>query len=88
MSKTQQSLEIASKAVTDACKALVRQVKTISSQQNDDEEVDYKSMQSHEFKVREMEQQVEILKLEKNLGAARRRLGEMRRAGYHSAQTV
>jgi len=30
-----------------------------------------------------MEQQVEILKLEKNLGASRRVLGEMRRAGYH-----
>ena len=83
MSKTQQRLEIASKAVTDACKALVRQVKTISSQQLDEDSVDYKSMPSHEFKVREMEQQVEILKLEKDLGAARRRLGEMRRAGYH-----
>lgn len=83
MSKTQQRLEVASKAVTDACKALVRQVKTISSGQADEEAVDYKSMASHEFKVREMEQQVEILKLEKELGAARRRLGEMRRAGYH-----
>jgi hypothetical protein len=28
-----------------------------------------------------MEQQVEILKLEKDLNASRRRLGEMRRAG-------
>ncbi|WVR00049.1 hypothetical protein IAU59_007191 [Kwoniella sp. CBS 9459] len=83
MSKTQQRLELASKAVTDACKALVKQVKLISSQQSDDEAVDYKAMPSHEFKVREMEQQVEILKLEKELGAARRRLGEMRRAGYH-----
>lgn len=83
MSKTQQRLEVASKAVTDACKALVRQVKIISNQQADEEAVDYKSMPSHEFKVREMEQQVEILKLEKELGAARRRLGEMRRAGYH-----
>lgn len=83
MSKTQQRLEVASKAVTDACKALVRQVKTISQQAGDDDLTDYKSMPSHEFKVREMEQQVEILKLEKDLGAARRRLGEMRRAGYH-----
>ena len=83
MSKTQQRLEVASKAVTDACKVLVKQVKTISAGQNDDEVVDYKAMPSHEFKVREMEQQVEILKLEKELGAARRRLGEMRRAGYH-----
>lgn len=83
MSKTQQRLEVASKAVTDACKALVRQVKAISSQAGDEDAIDYKSMPSHEFKVREMEQQVEILKLEKDLGAARRRLGEMRRAGYH-----
>lgn len=83
MSKTQQRLEVASKAVTDACKALVKQVKLISNQQSDEDSVDYKSMPSHEFKVREMEQQVEILKLEKDLGAARRRLGEMRRAGYH-----
>lgn len=83
MSKTQQRLEVASKAVTDACKALVKQVKLISNQQGDEDAVDYKSMPSHEFKVREMEQQVEILKLEKDLGAARRRLGEMRRAGYH-----
>ncbi|WRT68456.1 uncharacterized protein IL334_005432 [Kwoniella shivajii] len=83
MSKTQQLLELAAKAVTDACKALVKQVKLISNKHTDDEAVDYKAMPSHEFKVREMEQQVEILKLEKDLGAARRRLGEMRRAGYH-----
>jgi hypothetical protein len=82
MSKSQPKLEIASKAVTDACKALVRQVRVISNQQDEDAE-DYKSMPSIEFKRREMEQQVEILTLEKNLGAARRRLGEMRRAGYH-----
>lgn len=83
MSKAQQNLELASKAVTDACKALVKQVKLISNQKTDDEVVDYKAMPSHEFKIREVEQQVEILKLEKDLGAARRRLGEMRRAGYH-----
>lgn len=82
MSKTQQRLEVASKAVTDACKALVKQVKLISNQRSDEDAVDYKAMAAHEFKVREMEQQVEILKLEKDLGAARRRLGEMRRAGY------
>ncbi|ODN78688.1 hypothetical protein L202_04266 [Cryptococcus amylolentus CBS 6039] len=83
MSKTQQALEMAAKAVTDACKKLVKQVKLLANAQGDDEAVDYKAMPSHEFKVREMEQQVEILKLEKDLGAARRRLGEMRRAGYH-----
>lgn len=82
-SKAQHNLELASKAVTDACKALVKQVKVISNQHTDEEVVDYKAMASHEFKTREMEQQVDILRLEKELGAARRRLGEMRRAGYH-----
>jgi hypothetical protein len=86
MSKTQDRLEMAAKAVTEACKALVRQVKAISAKQLDSEDVDYKSMATHEFKVREMEQQVEILKLEKDLGAARHRLGAMRRAGYHTEE--
>jgi hypothetical protein len=86
MSKTQDRLELAAKAVTEACKALVRQVKAITTKQIEAEEVDYKSMAVHEFKVREMEQQVEILKLEKELGAARHRLGAMRRAGYHAEE--
>ncbi|KAF9454081.1 cytoskeleton assembly control protein [Macrolepiota fuliginosa MF-IS2] len=87
MSKTQERLETAAKAVTEACKALVRQVKAISAREIDDEVVDYKNMAALEFKKREMEQQVEILKLEKDLGAARHRLGAMRRAGYHTEET-
>lgn len=87
MSKTQERLEAAARAVTEACKALVRQVKAISAKQSEEEDVDYKSMASLEFKRREMEQQVEILKLEKDLGAARHRLGIMRRAGYHTNET-
>ncbi|KAG6862144.1 hypothetical protein C0995_004226 [Termitomyces sp. Mi166 len=87
MSKTQERLESAAKAVTEACKALVRQVKAVSARQSEEEEVDYKNMAVLEFKRREMEQQVEILKLEKDLGAARHRLGAMRRAGYHTDQT-
>ncbi|KAF9056600.1 ANTH domain-containing protein [Panaeolus papilionaceus] len=87
MSKTQERLEAAAKAVTGACKALVRQVKAISAKQTAEEDVDYKSMAVLEFKRREMEQQVEILKLEKDLGAARHRLGAMRRAGYHTEET-
>ncbi|KAH8099269.1 cytoskeleton assembly control protein [Cristinia sonorae] len=87
MSKTQERLELAAKAVTEACKALVRQVKAISAKQITDEEVDYKNMAALEFKKREMEQQVEILRLEKDLGAARHRLGAMRRAGYHTDET-
>lgn len=87
MSKTQEQLELAAKAVTEACKALVRQVKAISARQAEEELPDYNKMAVHEFKVQEMEQQVEILKLEKELGAARRRLGAMRRAGYHTEET-
>ncbi|KAI6012504.1 ANTH domain-containing protein [Pisolithus orientalis] len=87
MSKTQERLELAAKAVTEACKALVRQVKAISAKQAAEEDVDYKNMAVLEFKRREMEQQVEILRLEKDLGAARHRLGAMRRAGYHTDET-
>ncbi|EJF66834.1 cytoskeleton assembly control protein [Dichomitus squalens LYAD-421 SS1] len=87
MSKTQERLELAAKAVTEACKALVKQVKAIAAKQVQEEDVDYKNMAVLEFKRREMEQQVEILRLEKELNAARHRLGAMRRAGYHTDET-
>jgi hypothetical protein len=87
MSKTQERLELAAKAVTEACKALVKQVKAVSAKQLEEEDVDYTKMAVMEFKRREMEQQVEILKLEKELGGARHRLGAMRRAGYHTDET-
>lgn len=60
MSKTQDRLESASKAVGAACRALVRQVQEIISERNKDESdtVDYAKLSSHEFKVQEMEQQV------------------------------
>ncbi|KAI0308178.1 ANTH-domain-containing protein [Multifurca ochricompacta] len=87
MSKTQERLELAAKAVTEACKALVKMVRAISARQVEEEDVDYKNMAALEFKKREMEQQVEILRLEKELGASRHRLGAMRRAGYHTDET-
>lgn len=60
MSKTQDRLEAASKAVTMACRALVRQVQDIINERNrdGDDAVDYSKLSGHEFKVREMEQQV------------------------------
>lgn len=60
MSKTQDRLEGASKAVTEACRSLVRQVQGIISQRNRDENevVDYAKLSGHEFKVTEMEQKV------------------------------
>jgi hypothetical protein len=83
MSKTQERLELAARAVSEACKGLVKQVRAISARQAQDDEPDFRNMATIEFKRAEMEQQVEILRLEKNLGAARHRLGAMRRAGYH-----
>ncbi|KAJ5798138.1 uncharacterized protein N7503_007434 [Penicillium pulvis] len=84
MSKTQDRLETASKAVGAACRALVRQVQDIIKEKHsgDNEAEDYTTLSSHEFKVREMEQQVEILQLENNLARARTRLGEMRKISY------
>jgi hypothetical protein len=60
MSKTQDRLESASKTVTAACRSLVRQVQEIIAQKNRDEGevVDYSKLGDHEFKVRQMEQQV------------------------------
>ncbi|KIW58825.1 hypothetical protein PV05_03321 [Exophiala xenobiotica] len=84
MSKTQDRLEQASRAVGAACRGLVRQVQDIikERQRDEGESVDYGSLSSHEFKVREMEQQVEILKLRNSLEAAQARLGEMRKISY------
>ncbi|KAI1315799.1 sla2 Src-like adaptor 2 [Mortierella claussenii] len=85
MSKAQDNLERASKAVTEASRALVRAVKAIMEREmkQREQEVDYQNMNAHEFKIKEMTQQVEILKLEKELTLARRVLGEMRKVSYH-----
>jgi len=84
MSKTQERLEEASKAVTSACKSLVRQVQAIIAQRDgaDEESIDYTKMSGHEMKTREMEQQVEILKLENELSKARVQLGNIRKLTY------
>jgi len=83
MSKSQENLETASKAVGAACRSLVRQVQNMIKDRNaEDDNVDYSKLGTHEFKVREMEQQVEILQLENALSSARHRLGEMRKLSY------
>lgn len=59
MSRTQDRLEAASKAVGAACRSLVRQVQDmIAEKYQGDEMEDYSKLSGHEFKVREMEQQV------------------------------
>lgn len=52
MSKSQVKLEVAAKAVTDACKALVKQVKAISARNLEArDQIDYNQMPAHEFKA-------------------------------------
>ena len=60
MSKSQDKLESASKTVSSACRSLVRQVQEIIANKNKDENesVDYAKLGDHEFKVKQMEQQV------------------------------
>ncbi|KAI1851893.1 hypothetical protein JX265_008301 [Neoarthrinium moseri] len=83
MSKSQENLEQASKAVGAACRALVRQVQAmIKERSSEEDQEDYGKLDPHTFKVREMEQQVEILQLENALSSARQRLGEMRKISY------
>jgi huntingtin-interacting protein 1-related protein len=85
MSKTQGKLEDASKKVNAACRNIVRLVQSMieSRLKKNNQYEDFNALSAHEFKVREMEQQVLVLKLENELSSARSRLGEMRKTGYH-----
>ncbi|KAJ2858793.1 sla2 Src-like adaptor 2, partial [Coemansia asiatica] len=86
-SRTQERLELAAKAVTEASAHLVRATQRLTEKEEENEKLeDYDKMSNLEFKSKEMEQQVHILKLEKELVGARRRLAEMRRHGYHAEE--
>jgi len=85
-SKTQDKLEMASVAVRKATQALVKAAKDASKKTEEDAFADIKNMAYHELKVKEMEQQVLILELERDLNTARQRLAEMRRATYQETE--
>ena len=83
-SKTQDRLEDAAKAVREATKLLVKAAKeaaALTAENQAREEI--RLLSKHDAKVKEMEQSVLILELEKKLQIARYQLGEMRRQGYH-----
>lgn len=85
VSKAQDNLESASGGVTRACKALVNKVQELLNKESGaggEEGIDLSKLTPYEGKTLEMEQQVEILKLENKLNAARKRLGEIRKHGY------
>lgn len=87
LSKTQDRLEDAAKDVNAAARALVKAVKVFAAKEIEEREREsYNDMTPYEFKKKEMEKQVEILKLEKELGVARKMLGELRRLGYHDEE--
>jgi len=85
-SKTQDKLEMASVAVRKATQALVKAAKEASKKSEEDNFADIRNMAYHELKVKEMEQQVLILELERDLTTARQRLAEMRRATYQETE--
>lgn len=83
ISKTQDNLELASNKVSGACKLLVSKVKSLLSKEDtSNQHIDLSKLTPYEGKTAEMEQQVEILKLENKLSSARKRLGEIRKFGY------
>ncbi|CAK9442177.1 uncharacterized protein LODBEIA_P59200 [Lodderomyces beijingensis] len=82
VSKSQDALENASGDVSRACKALVGKVSSLLSNEEDESGIELSKLTPYEGKTLEMEQQVEILKLENRLLAARKRLGEIRKHGY------
>ncbi|CAI5760412.1 unnamed protein product [Candida verbasci] len=83
VSKTQDKLEVASGDVSRACKALVSKVQDLLfTNESKSHDIDLNKLTPYEGKTIEMEQQVEILKLENKLNAARKRLGEIRKHGY------
>lgn len=83
MSQSQQDLEGASKTVTTACRSLVTQVEGILVKSRPDaKQIDYEKLSPMEFKSASLEQQVEVLKLEQDLVAARNRLFEIRKLEY------
>ena len=88
-SKTQDKLESSAKAVTDATKLLVKTVDELRKREAKTKgDVDFTKLSAHDFKKKEMEQQVKILTFEKNLSDARMQLSEMRRQAYHSESEV
>jgi myosin heavy subunit len=83
VSKTQDNLEFASSKVSSACKSLVAKVQSLlAKDEATTNDIDLSKLTPYEGKTAEMEQQVEILKLENKLNAARKRLGEIRKFGY------
>ena len=82
-SMTQERVEDAAKAVSRATALLMEAAKAVAAARKQAEpKENYAGMGANAFRIKEMEQQVQIQRLEKELKAAREKLGEMRRSQY------
>lgn len=82
-SKAQNKLEDAAVAVREATKLLVkaaRDAAKLNAEKSAREEIG--RLSRHEIKIKEIQQQVKILELEKELNQARYKLGEIRKQSY------
>ncbi|KAK9670807.1 sla2 Src-like adaptor 2 [Basidiobolus ranarum] len=78
-SKTQEKLELASRAVTDASRDVAKAVKAFTARKKEEKDLDLSKLSIQDHKLREMEQQVIILKLEKEMNNARRKVNEFKK---------
>ncbi|KAI9179654.1 sla2 Src-like adaptor 2 [Blastocladiella emersonii ATCC 22665] len=86
-SRTQDKLEMAASAVTTATRGLVKAAKDAARKLHEDSiMVNFAQLSVHDLKTQEMEQQVKILTLEKELVSARAVLAQMRKASYHNVE--
>jgi len=82
-SPTQAKVEEAAKAVTRSTELLVEAAKAVGvAKQQQQPREDFSKLGDHAFRIKEMEQQMLIQRLEKQLNAARSKLGEMHRQAY------
>ncbi|SSD58689.1 related to cytoskeleton assembly control protein Sla2 [Saccharomycodes ludwigii] len=82
-SKTQMVLEDDSKNVNHCCKKLGEHIQNLINKRHvSEKDVDFSKLSIHENKTTELNQQVEILKLENALERARKRLGDIRKYSY------
>lgn len=81
-SPVQEKLSNAARSVSHATSLLVAAARAASIQDEEVEVTDYSKMSATGFKVKEMEQQMMVLRLEKDLQKARKGLSEMRKQEY------
>lgn len=83
-SAAQKALEAASRTIGKTTRILVAAAKATQEEEEEDLAVDIAKMSMTERKIKEMEEQTRILKLEKELERARQRLARTRKESYAS----